>query len=241
VWRGYFRLIGRATRFLYLENQYFYEPALADAIIRQAEAQPQLIVIVMGGTGTDDVQTLRPDATWADRAQFDATQNGFALRLEFYRRLCAAPLTPGRVRVYTLSYPDGILHSKLILADDEALSIGSANANPRGFFFDSELNLMLDHAPAVRHFRHRLWGHNLGVPPATVASWAPEQFFGRWDAVAKLNQGVDGQPDAAAHMVGEGVVPFRPLESKDRRFRAGRRGPIHLPLGRSVNPVDTLF
>ena len=37
IWRGYFRLIGRATRFIYLENQYFYTPELADAIVRQAE------------------------------------------------------------------------------------------------------------------------------------------------------------------------------------------------------------
>jgi phosphatidylserine/phosphatidylglycerophosphate/cardiolipin synthase-like enzyme len=241
IWRGYFRLIGRATRFIYLENQYFYEPALADAIVRQAESQPALIVIVMTGTGTDDVQVLGANPTWADRAQFDATQNGFALRHEFFKRLCVPPLIPSRLRVYTLSYPDGILHSKLILVDDEALSLGSANANPRGFFFDSELNLILDHAPTVSGFRHRLWGHNLGVAPGSVAGWGAGQFFGRWDDVAKRNQAVDGRKDAAAHMAGEGVVPFKPLDPHDPRFRAGIRGPIHLPLGRTFNPVDNLF
>ena len=60
IWRGYFRLIGRATRFIYLENQYIQEPKLADAIVKQAESQPELIVIVMVGTGTDDRQAVDP-------------------------------------------------------------------------------------------------------------------------------------------------------------------------------------
>jgi phosphatidylserine/phosphatidylglycerophosphate/cardiolipin synthase-like enzyme len=150
------------------------------------------------------------------------------------------PLTPNRLQVYTLNYSSGILHSKLILVDDEALSVGSANAYPRGFFFDSELNLMLDHAQTVKSFRHRLWAHNLGVPPDKVAAWSPSQFFDSWDAVAKRNEGVQGKPDATAFMVGEGVVAFKPLDSSDHlRFREGKRGPIQTPFGDI--PPDNLF
>jgi phosphatidylserine/phosphatidylglycerophosphate/cardiolipin synthase-like enzyme/subtilisin family serine protease len=224
IWQGYFRLIGRATRFIYLEDQYFHEPRLADAIVRQAEAQPGLIVIVMVGTGTDDRQTVDPGATGVDRIkqllQVRWTQGAFAQRLEFFSRLSVAPLTPDRLRIYTLNYPDGILHSKLILVDDEALSVGSANANPRGFFFDTELNLMLDHAETVTDFRQRLWAHNLGVARGTVAAWAPSQFLAGWDAVAQSNQRLQATP---TRMVGEGVIPFRPLDPKDPRFRRGMR------------------
>ena len=242
TWLGYFRLIGRATRFIYLENQYLQEPKLADAIVKQAESQPELIVIVMVGTGTDDRQAVDPKATGPElakqRALVDATQNAFALRLEFFKRLSVAPLTPNRLRVYTLNYSGGILHSKLILVDDEALSVGSANANPRGFFFDTELNVMLDHAETVRSFRERLWAHNLGVAPDKVAKWSVSQFFDRWDAVAKFNQGLQATP---TKMVGEGVIPFKPLDPKDPRFRAGKRGPIHLPFGQTVDPTESLF
>src|SRR5262249_37788404 len=90
IWRGYFRLIGRATRFIYLENQYFYTPELADAIVRQAQSQPELIVMVMAGTGTDDRETVDPKAVLLEaakqQAQVDIIQNQFALRLEFFRR-----------------------------------------------------------------------------------------------------------------------------------------------------------
>jgi phosphatidylserine/phosphatidylglycerophosphate/cardiolipin synthase-like enzyme len=225
IWRGYFQLIGRATRFLYLENQYFHEPALADAIVRQAEAQPGLIVLVMVGTGTDDRQAVDPTATGVDRfaqqAQVNITNHGFALRHEFFQRLSVGPLAaPQRLRVYTLSYRAGILHSKFILADDEALSIGSCNANPRGFFFDSELNVMLDDAEAVKIFRHRLWSHNLGVSPAEVASWSVKDFFDRWDAIAQRNAAALAAP---GRMQGEGIVSFRPLDAKDTRFRRGQR------------------
>jgi phosphatidylserine/phosphatidylglycerophosphate/cardiolipin synthase-like enzyme len=242
IWRGYFRLIGRATRFIYLENQYLQEPKLAEAIVRQAESQPDLIVILMVGTGTDDRQDVDPKATGLElmkqRALVDATQNAFALRLEFFKRLSVSPLTPNRLRVYTLNYSGGILHSKLILVDDEALSVGSANANPRGFFFDSELNVMLDHAETVKSFRQRLWAHNLGVAPDKAAAWSVSQFFDRWDAVAKFNQGMQATP---TKMVGEGVIPFKPLDPKDPRFRAGKRGPIHLPFGQTIKPPESLF
>jgi phosphatidylserine/phosphatidylglycerophosphate/cardiolipin synthase-like enzyme len=123
IWRAYFRLIGRATRFIYLENQYFYEPALADAIVKQAESQPGLIVMVTVGTGTDDIQavdTTKPaDEQLKQKVLVQITQNQFALRLEFFKRLSVAPLLPDRLRVYTLNYPDGITHTKLILVDDE--------------------------------------------------------------------------------------------------------------------------
>ncbi len=211
IWRGYFRLIGRATRFIYLENQYFREPKLADAIVRQAESQPGLIVIIMVGTGTDDSE----NAPW--------TQAGYALRLEFFQHLCKPPLAPDRLRVYTLNYSKGILHSKLILVDDEALSVGSANANPRGFFFDTEVNVMLDNAEMVKSFRHRLWAHNLGTAPNKVAAWDPAQFFTHWDHVAQCNQ--DQQPETE-NMVGEGVIPFKPLDRHDRWYKEGKRGTI---------------
>jgi phosphatidylserine/phosphatidylglycerophosphate/cardiolipin synthase-like enzyme len=231
IWRGYFRLIGRATRFIYLENQYFYEPKLADAIVKQAEAQPGLVVIVVSGTGTDDLERVKLNATPEEQrkqqALVDITQNGFALRLEFFKRLYSSLSLTGtinRLGVYTLQYDHGITHTKLILVDDQALSVGSANANPRGFFFDSELNVMLDDPEAVKSFRERLWAHNLGVAPDKVAKWRVSEFITRWNLVAGSNKKLLSTPEK---MVGDGVIPFKPLDSTDHRlFREGKRGPI---------------
>ncbi len=235
VWRDYHRIISRATRFLYLENQYFNQPELADAIVRQVQSSPGMIVIVAVGTGTDDRQTVDPKATGLERAKqqamVDATQNGFALRLEFFKRL--EPLYPALLRVYTLQYPGGTIHTKLILGDDEVLSVGSANANPRSFIFDTEVNFVLEHPETVRAFRHQLWAHNLSVPVAEVAKWSPGDFFTRWDDVANRNLKLETTPEK---MVGERVIPFEPWNPKDPRYRAGRRGPIRTPLADLAAP-----
>jgi hypothetical protein len=37
------------------------------------------------------------------------------------------------------------------------------------------------------------------------------------------------------------VIPFRPLDPTDPRFRAGKRGPIHLPLGLTIDPSGNVF
>jgi len=140
IWQGYFRLIGCATRFIFMENQYFFEPKLADAIVKQAEAQPALIVIIVVSFETDD-----PTNPY--------TQHGRALQNEFFTRLFAG-IPPARLRVYTML--GRLVHSKLVLVDDQLLTVGSANANPRGFFMDSELNVVLDDADAVKGFRHKL-------------------------------------------------------------------------------------
>ena len=240
IWRGYHRVIARARRFLYLENQYFSQPELADAIVRQVQSSPGMIVIVAVGTGTDDRQTVDADAVGLERikqqAMVDATNNGFALRLEFFKRL--QPLFPTFLRVYTLQYPGGTIHSKLVLCDDEVLSVGSANANPRGFIFDTELNVVLEHPETVRAFRHQLWAHNLGLPVAEVAKWNPGEFFPGWNTVANRNLSLEKTPEK---MVGERVIPFEPWNKNDPRFRPGRRGPIRLPLGQQAAAPEGLF
>ena len=157
IWQGYFRLIACATRFIFLENQYFHEPALADAIVLQAQARPELIVIVVVSSRSDD-----PDNAYTEHCR--------ALRSEFFDRLFAG-LPADRRRVYTMPMP--LVHSKLALADDQFLTIGSANANPRGFFLDTELNVMLDDTVVVTSFRQRLWAHDLGT---SRAASRPGQF-----------------------------------------------------------------
>lgn len=239
IWRGYFRVIGRSTRFLYLEDQYFHEPALGDAILRQVQSSPGMIVIVVAGTGTDDRTTVDPRATGLERirqeALVDVAQNQFALRLGFFQKL--QPLYPTHLRVYTLNYKDGITHTKLIFGDDEVLSLGSANANPRGFFTDTEVNFVMEDLERVRNFRHQLWAHNLGLRVADVAKWNLGDFFREWDAVAAKNEAAS-KPDK---IVGEGIIPFRPWDRTDKRYQEGKRGPIRVPLRRPVDAPDGLF
>ena len=198
IWQGYLRLIGCATQFLYMENQYFREPRMADAIVKQAKAQKELIVIIVVPSETDD----KPDP---------GKKHGDALQHEFFQRL-HDNVPESRWRVYSMFHR--IIHSKFIMADDRVLSIGSANANPRGFFMDSELNVMLDDPEGVAAFRHNLWAHNLGISETTVAAWSPSAFIARWNEVAAANEGVRKHPEK---MTGEAIIPFDPLKEKGER------------------------
>jgi phosphatidylserine/phosphatidylglycerophosphate/cardiolipin synthase-like enzyme len=190
ILQGYLRLIGCATRFIFMENQYYRERLIADAIVKQGKIQPKLIVIIVVSTHDDPNDPL--------------LEHGKALQNEFFTRLFAG-FDPTRLRVYTMF--SRLVHSKLILADDHTLCMGSANANPRGFLLDTELNVMLDDAETVKSFRHRLWSHDLGVPQDRVAGWAPPDFLAQWDAIASDNNLLT-YPAQPNKMTGEGVVPF---------------------------------
>jgi phosphatidylserine/phosphatidylglycerophosphate/cardiolipin synthase-like enzyme len=196
---GYLRLIGCAKTFLYMENQYFRHAPMADAIVKQASAQPALVIIIVVPSETDDL----PDS---------GKKHGDALQHDFFSKLDAGIVDKSRFRVYTMFHR--IIHSKFIMADDHALCLGSANANPRGFFLDTELNVMLDNVDAVRGFRHRLWAHNLGLTEPKVAGWKATDFVTRWDAVAKANQALVAK---AAKMTGEAIIPFNALAEPGQR------------------------
>ena len=197
IWQGYLSLIGCATRFIFMENQYFREPRMADAIVKQAKAHRELVVLIVVPEQLDD-----PD---------DAIKlHGNWLQNTFFARLLAG--LSRRLRVYTMFHR--IIHSKFILVDDRALFVGSANANPRGFFLDTELNVMLDDEEAVKSFRHSLWAHDLGISQKTVAGWAVRDFIAKWDAVAKANEGLKKTPD---DMRGEGVIRFDPKSIKGQK------------------------
>lgn len=202
IWQGYFQLIGRATRFIYLENQYFQELKLADALVLQAQARPELVTMVVLASGSDDPKNNA------------YVQHCLAVRHDFFARLIQG-IPANRLRVYTIPYAGGLLHSKLALVDDEALSIGSSNANAKGFFIDSELNLLLEDARAVTSFRHQLWAHNLRADPAKVAAWKVSEFFAQWDAVAQRNDKVKDKP---GKIIGEGIIPYDPRTSTGRRI-----------------------
>jgi hypothetical protein len=179
-----------------MENQYFHEPAMADAIVKQAEAHPDLIVIIVVAFEIDDPTN-------------QITEHGRALQNEFFKRLSKIPAN--RWRVYTMF--GRLVHSKLILVDDQALSVGSTNANPRDFFMDTQLNVMLDDPQAVKGFRHQLWSHDLGLSEAHVAGWAVSDFITQWDLVAKANELLKTTPEK---MAGEGVIPFDPTTVKGK-------------------------
>lgn len=187
---AYKKIVNCASSFLYFENQYFRDMALADEIAARARSRADLraiFVVLADENGDDGTNPL--------------TFHGTYLQHEFFTRVTAA--LGSRVGIYTMFRR--VVHSKMVMADDRAMSIGSANANVRSFELDSEMNITVDDREWVRDTRLRLWAHNLGIGHPAVASWGVADFIGRWNSVAAANAAVVANPD---RMTGEGVVVY---------------------------------
>jgi phosphatidylserine/phosphatidylglycerophosphate/cardiolipin synthase-like enzyme len=184
----YRKIADRAASFLYLENQYFRSVDYAKHLAAQAKAKPSLIAIfvVLFSAVEDD----------GDNA---ITAHGAHLQHEFFTQVTRA--FGARARIYTMFGRS--VHSKLLMADDRWLCVGSANLNDRSFELDSELNVAVEDDTLVRTSRQRLWAHNLGAPEATVRSWAVSDYLTSWDDVANKNRG-----RTPSEMEGEGILPF---------------------------------
>jgi len=181
--------IARATKFIYMENQYFRVPSLAGWLLNQKRAHPDLVIVivVVASAGNDD-------------GNDPVTAQGDYLQFQTFQALVQG-IDAAHLRLYTMT--GRMVHAKLIMVDDAWMCVGSANVNPRGFLMDSELNIQTSAAGVVSSFRTRLWAHNLGVSAPTVAGWGPSDFIARWDAVATSNAAL-GLDD----MAGEGIVAY---------------------------------
>lgn len=161
----YLDSIAAARTSIYLENQYFTAPDIADALSRrlQEEDGPEIIL-----------NLPREVDGWLAQQSMDM------IRVELIRQLRQAD-KHNRFYVY---YPDQAsdselpinLHAKVMVVDDRLLRIGSSNLNNRSMSLDTECDLVIE-APAekqevteaIAHFRNRLLAEHLDVTPDRVA------------------------------------------------------------------------
>jgi phosphatidylserine/phosphatidylglycerophosphate/cardiolipin synthase-like enzyme len=180
--RAVLRAIGRAQRFIYLEDQYAMpyagllpNSANADGLgirdaLRAALSRPGFEYLII-------VTALDADL-W--QAPFRRHTFITGLKNEF----------PGRVHAFYLRKPGAhniYVHSKAWIIDDVYVKIGSANCTRRGFTNETELDIhVIDEAlesgtrRMARDFRLRLWAEHLGVGarPAVLAD--PTHALSYW-------------------------------------------------------------
>jgi phospholipase D1/2 len=157
--------IAAARQSIYIESQYFTNDALARALaMRLLEPEgPEIFVVIP-----------KECHGWVEQ------QTMGALRDEALRTLIAAD----RWRRLRVVYPAAsrarnvptFIHSKVMIADDRFVRIGSANFSRRSMGVDSECDLAIDagsnraHRAAVQRIRDRLIGEHLGVSADSVAN-----------------------------------------------------------------------
>jgi phosphatidylserine/phosphatidylglycerophosphate/cardiolipin synthase-like enzyme len=179
VLKGYLTAIGLAEAFIYIENQYLREQAIADAIVAQHKKQKGLRTLIVLPDVAEELLAGKGDPLTNVGAflQHDA--------LEAMKKAIGANLglfTMKRPKDAKLVY----VHAKVLIVDDVYANLGSANANPRSFRMDTELNLAWHDPTTVRQFRTALWKEQLGSP-AGMSSWLPADFVKQWSKIAAKN------------------------------------------------------
>ncbi len=127
--------IARARRFVFAENQYFTSRTVADAFAQRLAASdaPEIAVI----------------SPYTQSGWLEISTMG-VLRARIHRLIQQAD-RQDRYRLYSPALPwlppsEGCLnvHSKLLIVDDELLTVGSANLSDRSMALDTECNLALE-------------------------------------------------------------------------------------------------
>lgn len=171
--------IAAAKDIIYLENQYFTSPIVAEALAERL-AEPNGPEVLLIATGTAP--------SWFDRLTMDRARGAIVWRLR------AADIF-GRFAAYFPTTPNGstiIVHSKTSVFDDRLLRVGSANINNRSFGFDTEIELAVegdteDARRNIAAFRDRAVGHFLGYTGDAIAK-ARAEWGGLIPAIEALNR-----------------------------------------------------
>jgi len=160
--------IAAATKSIFAENQYFTSRLIADAFesrLRDAGGPEVVVVSPMTQSGWLEVSTMG------------------VLRARVHRRLVQADTHP-RYNMYCPWLGDDAppagrclnVHSKVLVIDDELLSVGSVNLSARSMSLDTECNLAIEAKgeprirAAIAALRARLLGEHLDKDPAVVAA-----------------------------------------------------------------------
>lgn len=178
VLEGYVKAIGQAEKFIYLENQYFREQVIADAIIQRHKDKPDLRTIIVLPKVIEE---------FLNNAGDELSKHGAALQFELLDSMKKE--IGANLGLFALVRKDNTLiyvHSKLCIVDDVFASIGSANCNPRSFRVDTELDFTWHEGTVTKQLRLDLWRELLGSP-SSLKKWKPKQYVSKWSEIAKKN------------------------------------------------------
>ncbi len=184
--------IADAKSLIYMENQYFASPVIAEALAERL-AEP-------GGPEVVLVSTLH-SPSYFDQVTMDRTRLAFLKRLkdaDAEGRRAEGRAGASKLHAFCPVTAKGrpiIVHAKVTVIDDRMLRIGSCNVNNRSTGFDTECDVALEAQDgeagaavraAVRAWRTRMVAHWLGKPvPAVDAALARGEELAQ--AVARLD------------------------------------------------------
>lgn len=202
VERGIVEAIGAAERWLYVETQYLTARSVLAALLDSLEAPegPEIaIVTTQFSAGVMEHLVMGRNR---DRLARRLRRADHANRFRLYY-----PVVPGRAEDRQVK-----VHSKVMIADDRLLRIGSANLNNRSMGVDTECDLAMQalnprHRDAVTGVLARLLGEHLDAAPPMVRRILAEtgSLFAAIDRLNHRPRGLRPMSDPHPH------GPVRPI------------------------------
>ena len=157
--------VSRASKFIYLETQFFRHRPLARALAKQARKFPDLKLFIVLPAAPEDIAF---DSNTGLDARFGEDQQIKCLTVlkEAFgddRLLVASPVQPRRYssdeRDVLEDAPLIYVHSKVSIFDEFGAIVSSANLNGRSLRWDTESGLWFDRSDHVELVRRRVMGH----------------------------------------------------------------------------------
>jgi phosphatidylserine/phosphatidylglycerophosphate/cardiolipin synthase-like enzyme/uncharacterized membrane protein YdjX (TVP38/TMEM64 family) len=157
-------LIGAAERHIYIENQFLTASGVAQALAARMRKCPDLELVMVAPR--DYPGWVESRAMQGGRARFMQVLEAAGV-MERVRLMCPVVSNTDGART------DIFVHSKLMIIDDRALRIGSANLANRSMTLDSECDLTVvasdeTQQAAIAAVRARLVGEHLGLKAQEV-------------------------------------------------------------------------
>lgn len=180
ILEAYKQAIAEAKSYIYMENQYFRDQDLTNAIAKRLNQNASLQVIL--------VLPLKAEEK----------ENPFSLHAEFVQHRTLEALKsvdPRRVGIYSVvrrasKGGDIYTHGKIMIVDDRWFTIGSANANPRSFRLDDEINIIVRNDEQARELRLKLWCEHFQADASLQTKFDISQsksFVDTWTTIGKKN------------------------------------------------------
>jgi len=185
-------MIAAAERHVYIETQYFSSRIIAEAIAKRLEEPlgPEFVIV-----------NPKTALGWLDEEVMGAARAELFAAVKRRDR-------HGRFRIYspvTEKGADIYVHAKIMIVDDVALRVGSANFNNRSMGLDSECDLTVDAGGSDEARR---------AVAAVRADLLAEHFGRRAEEVAALIEETGSLIAAVEKLRGPGrsLIPFEPPE-----------------------------
>lgn len=133
----WFNAIANAEHYIYVEDQYWRIPLLVDAISKRMREVPDLKLIVI--TKPVD-EWLDPGCEWTYRTHQQLLNEFGTSRYRTYQLRTFDYVVTWGIDETESRFLDIDTHSKMLIVDDEFMSVGSCNKNNRGIIYEGELN-----------------------------------------------------------------------------------------------------